>query len=190
MLMILPGEGSEEEAETAKTLINASVLGLIFEKINGHKDGSVFTPGSVTMYMSREAIQATVVRRFNEEMGWNCSDYEALKDKDIEDYQRANAIVDSIRICDPAVGSGHFLVSVLNEMVHTKYDLGILWTAMDVALKSRIGISKSSTTNCLCLILMESRLSMFPVMLKVNAYKRRYLMKNAESSKTVCLELI
>ena len=120
------GEGSEEESETAKTLINASVLGLIFEKINGHKDGSVFTPGSVTMYMSREAIQATVVRRFNEEMGWNCSDYEALKDKDIEDYQRANAIVDSIRICDPAVGSGHFLVSVLNEMVHTKYDLGIL----------------------------------------------------------------
>ena len=50
-------EGAEEVQETAKTLINASVLGLIFEKINGHKDGSVFTPGAVTMYMSREAIQ-------------------------------------------------------------------------------------------------------------------------------------
>lgn len=62
-------EGSEEVQEQAKTLINASVLGLIFEKINGHRDGSVFTPGAVTMYMSREAIQQTVVRRFNEEMG-------------------------------------------------------------------------------------------------------------------------
>ncbi len=119
-------EGSEKVQETAKTLINASVLGLIFEKINGHKDGSVFTPGAVTMYMSREAIQATVVRKFNEAMSWNCADYEALKDKDIDNYRQANAIVDSLRICDPAVGSGHFLVSVLNEIIHIKYDLGIL----------------------------------------------------------------
>lgn len=119
-------EGSEEVQEQAKTLINASVLGLIFEKINGHRDGSVFTPGAVTMYMSREAIQQTVVRRFNEEMGWSCKDYEALKNKDIEDYVQANAVIDSLRICDPAVGSGHFLVSVLNEVIRTKYDLGIL----------------------------------------------------------------
>ena len=119
-------EGSEEVQEQAKSLINASVLGLIFEKINGHRDGSVFTPGAVTMYMSREAIHQTIVRRFNEEMGWSCNDYEALKNKDIEDYAQANAIVDSLRICDPAVGSGHFLVSVLNEVIRTKYDLGIL----------------------------------------------------------------
>lgn len=119
-------EGSEEVQEQAKTLINASVLGLIFEKINGHRDGSVFTPGAVTMYMSREAIQQTVVRRFNEEMEWSCKDYEALKNKDIEDYVQANAVIDSLRICDPAVGSGHFLVSVLNEIIRTKYDLGIL----------------------------------------------------------------
>ena len=119
-------EGSEKVQETAKTLINASVLGLIFEKINGHKDGSVFTPGAVTMYMSRKAIQASIVRKFNETMGWNCADYEALKDKDIDDYRQANSIIDSLRVCDPAVGSGHFLVSVLNEIVRTKYDLGIL----------------------------------------------------------------
>jgi type II restriction/modification system DNA methylase subunit YeeA len=119
-------EGTEEVQEQAKTLINASVLGLIFEKINGHKDGSVFTPGAVTMYMSREAIRQTIVRRFNEEMNWNCKDYDDLKNKDIEDLAHANAIVDSLRICDPAVGSGHFLVSVLNEIIRTKYDLGIL----------------------------------------------------------------
>ena len=119
-------EGTEEVQEQAKTLINASVLGLIFEKINGHKDGSVFTPGAVTMYMSREAIQQTVVRRFNEDMSWTCKDYESLKNKDIDDIIRANNIVDSIRICDPAVGSGHFLVSVLNEIIRIKYDLGIL----------------------------------------------------------------
>ena len=87
--------------------------------------------------MSREAIHATVVRKFNEKMGWNCSDYEALKDKDIEDYHLANAIVNSIRICDPAVGSGHFLVSVLNEIIRTKYDLGILLDCNDKRIKKQ-----------------------------------------------------
>ena len=119
-------EGFEEVQEQSKTLINASVLGVIFEKINGHKDGSVFTPGAITMYMSHEAIQQTVVRRFNEELNWNCHDYNALKNKDIDDIYQANAIIDSLHICDPAVGSGHFLVSVLNEIIRTKYDLGIL----------------------------------------------------------------
>lgn len=36
-------EGTEAVQEESKTLINASVLGLIFEKINGYKDGSFFT---------------------------------------------------------------------------------------------------------------------------------------------------
>lgn len=130
-------EGSEEVQEQSKTLINASVLGLIFEKINGHKDGSVFTPGAVTMYMSREAVQQTVVRRFNEEMNWTCNDYDALKNKDIDDIAKANAIVDSLRICDPAVGSGHFLVSVLNEIIRTKYDLGILVDGIGKRIKKQ-----------------------------------------------------
>ena len=119
-------EGEEDIQEESRTLINASVLGLIFEKINGHRDGSVFTPGAITMYMSCNAIRQTIVRRFNEEFGWSCKDYDALKDKDIEDLVKANKVVDSLKICDPAVGSGHFLVSVLNELICTKYDLGIL----------------------------------------------------------------
>ena len=119
-------EGADEIHENAKTLINASVLGLIFEKINGHKDGSVFTPGAITMWMSRETLKRAVVRKFNEAMGWTCRDYDALRDKDIDDIRYANEIMDSLRICDPSVGSGHFLVSVLNEIIWIKYDLGIL----------------------------------------------------------------
>ncbi len=59
-------EGGEEIQEDNKTLINASVLGLIFEKINGYKDGSFFTPGFITMYMCRETIRKAVVQKFNE----------------------------------------------------------------------------------------------------------------------------
>jgi len=118
-------EGSEEIQEDNKTLINASVLGLIFEKINGYKDGSFFTPGFITMYMCRETIRKAVVQKFNETKGWNCTDIREIYNK-IDDTKEANSIVNSIKICDPAVGSGHFLVSALNEMIAVKNDLRIL----------------------------------------------------------------
>jgi Alw26I/Eco31I/Esp3I family type II restriction m6 adenine DNA methyltransferase len=118
-------EGGEDIQEDNKTLINASVLGLIFEKINGYKDGSFFTPGFITMYMCRETIRKAVVQKFNETKKWNCTTLEDLYDK-IEDRKEANQIVNSIKICDPAVGSGHFLVSALNEMIAVKNDLKIL----------------------------------------------------------------
>jgi adenine-specific DNA-methyltransferase len=118
-------EGSEEIQEDNKTLINASVLGLIFEKINGYKDGSFFTPGFITMYMCRETIRKAVVQKFNETKKWNCSDIDSLYDK-IEDRKEANKIINDLKICDPAVGSGHFLVSALNEIIAIKSDLKIL----------------------------------------------------------------
>ena len=118
-------EGEEEIQEDNKTLINASVLGLIFEKINGYKDGSFFTPGFITMFMCRETIRKAVVQKFNESKKWNCTTLEELYDK-IEDRKEANKIVNSIKICDPAVGSGHFLVSALNEIIAIKNDLKIL----------------------------------------------------------------
>ena len=118
-------EGSEEVQEEAKTLINASVLGLIFEKINGHKDGSVFTPGFITMYMCRESVVNTVLTKFNNFYNWHCKSIADLYNQ-IDDIPQANQLINSITICDPAVGSGHFLVSALNELIRLKYELGIL----------------------------------------------------------------
>ncbi|HBS85672.1 MAG TPA: type II restriction endonuclease [Bacteroidales bacterium] len=127
-------EGNEDIQEENKTLINASVLGLIFEKINGYKDGSFFTPGFITMYMCRETIRRAVVQKFNEVKGWDCADFEKLYDK-IEDRVEANKIINGIKICDPAVGSGHFLVSALNEMIAVKSDLKILQDRQGMRLK-------------------------------------------------------
>lgn len=118
-------EGSEDIQEENKTLINASVLGLIFEKINGYKDGSFFTPSFITMYMCRETIRRAVVQKFNETKKWEISNFEELYDK-IEDIKEANTIINSLKICDPAVGSGHFLVSALNEIIAIKNDLRVL----------------------------------------------------------------
>ncbi|MCX5964277.1 MAG: Eco57I restriction-modification methylase domain-containing protein [Cyanobacteria bacterium] len=111
--------------EDSEKLINAAVLGLIFEKINGYKDGSFFTPSFITMYMCRETIRRAIVQKFNEVKGWDCENLDQLHDK-ISDKKEANAIINSLKICDPAVGSGHFLVSALNEIIAIKSELRVL----------------------------------------------------------------
>ena len=118
-------EGNEDIQEDNKTIINASVLGKVFEKINGYKDGSIFTPAFITMYMCRQSIRLAVVEKFNEAKGWNLHSYHEIYNK-IEDKKEANQIINSLKICDPAVGSGHFLVSALNEIICIKSELGIL----------------------------------------------------------------
>jgi adenine-specific DNA-methyltransferase len=123
--------GAEDLQETSKTLISASVLGLIFEKINGYKEGAIFTPGYITMHMSRQVIEKTVLEAFQKAYPtWVMNDVEDLKNQ-ITDRSKANilalnAVMDALKICDPAVGSGHFLVSCLNEIIALKSRLGIL----------------------------------------------------------------
>ena len=124
-------EGSEEIQEDSKTLINASVLGLIFEKINGYKDGSIFTPGFITMYMCRQTIRLAVLQKFKDAYGWQCDSFGDLRNymadrRSSKDVLEFNALINSMHLCDPAVGSGHFLVSSLNEIISIKAELGIL----------------------------------------------------------------
>ncbi|CCI14275.1 Adenine-specific methylase like [Microcystis aeruginosa PCC 9806] len=124
----------ENPQEDSEKLINASVLGLIFEKINGYKDGSFYTPSFITMYMCRETIRRAIVQKFNEVKGWNCQTLDDLYER-IEDKREANTIINSLKICDPAVGSGHFLVSALNEIIAIKSELRVLLDTSGKSLK-------------------------------------------------------
>ena len=118
-------DATDEIKDDNKTLISASVLGLIFEKINGYKDGSFFTPSFVTMYMCRESLRNTIVNKVNKIKDIKCKDLRDIYNSDL-DANELNSIINSIKVCDPAVGSGHFLVSALNEFIAIKAELGIL----------------------------------------------------------------
>ncbi|MEH6758312.1 MAG: Eco57I restriction-modification methylase domain-containing protein [Parasphingorhabdus sp.] len=122
--------GGSDVQEESKTIINASVLGLIFEKINGYKEGAIFTPGYVTMHMSRQVIEKTVLEAFAKTYPqWTLNEIDDLNnqmDRSKENILSYNKIIDDLRICDPAVGSGHFLVSCLNEIIALKSRLRIL----------------------------------------------------------------
>lgn len=140
-------DGNEgiEDAQETKSLINASVLGLIFEKINGYKEGSFYTPAYITMYMCRETLRRAIVQKFKEQENDQIETFEDLQSYcqryfKIDDLKRFNTIVNSLRICDPAVGSGHFLVSALNELIVIKNELGILVDAKGLPLRCDIEI--------------------------------------------------
>ncbi|EJF06099.1 Eco57I restriction endonuclease [Thiovulum sp. ES] len=88
--------GSNKFSEVApvdRTLIKSSVLGLIFEKVNGYKDGSHFTPSFITQKLAKDSLDVIPV------------------------------LDSKIKILDPAVGSGHILVSVMNELMKKTVNL-------------------------------------------------------------------
>ncbi|GAA8425846.1 class I SAM-dependent DNA methyltransferase [Helicobacter pylori] len=112
-------------------LINPSVLGLVFEKLNGYKEGSFYTPSFITSYMCKESITPIVLDKFNQTYNIECEKLTELKNylqnsyKEDKRKEYLNTLL-TLRICDPAVGSGHFLVSALNEMVLIAYELGLI----------------------------------------------------------------
>ncbi|WRA99731.1 Eco57I restriction-modification methylase domain-containing protein [Helicobacter pylori] len=125
-------EDIKDNKDTSESrLINPSVLGLVFEKLNGYKEGSFYTPSFITSYMCKESITPIVLDKFNAIYQWDCENLEALRGKIDRDFSNQKAkeylqVLLKLRICDPAVGSGHFLVSALNEMVWVAYELGLI----------------------------------------------------------------
>ena len=158
---------NEDSTELAlqKELISSSVLGLVFEKLNGYKEGSFYTPSFITSYMCRVSLEKVVCAKFNEtNPQWNArtlADIEQEIQREIRQARNTPSLrksetdetihkensqnglprvannarndiikkhiktLQSIRLCDPAVGSGHFLVSALNEMIRIYHALGL-----------------------------------------------------------------
>ncbi len=124
----------KDNTDTSESrLINPSVLGLVFEKLNGYKEGSFYTPSFITSYMCKESITPIVLDKFNQTYNIECENLTELRNyfKDNYSYKEGkrkeylNTLL-TLRVCDPAVGSGHFLVSALNEMVWIAYELGLI----------------------------------------------------------------
>ncbi|WP_423749832.1 class I SAM-dependent DNA methyltransferase [Helicobacter pylori] len=126
-----PKDIKDNQNKSESRLINPSVLGLVFEKLNGYKEGSFYTPSFITSYMCKESITPIVRDKFNATYQWDCENLKALREKIDRNFSNEKAkeylqLLLTLRICDPAVGSGHFLVSALNEMVLIAYELGLI----------------------------------------------------------------
>ncbi|MGL2420293.1 DUF7149 domain-containing protein [Helicobacter pylori] len=126
-----PKDIKDNQNKSESRLINPNVLGLVFEKLNGYKEGSFYTPSFITSYMCKESITPIVLDKFNAIYQWDCKDLEALREKIDRNFSNEKAkeylnTLLTLRVCNPAVGSGHFLVSALNEMVWVAHKLGLI----------------------------------------------------------------
>ncbi|GAA7211467.1 hypothetical protein Kyoto84A_05580 [Helicobacter pylori] len=126
-----PKDIKDNRNTSESRLINPSVLGLVFEKLNGYKEGSFYTPSFITSYMCSESIKTIVLDKFNQKYQIECEDLKELKNYLKNSYKEDKRkeylqLLLALRICDPSVGSGHFLVSALNEMVRIAYELGLI----------------------------------------------------------------
>lgn len=125
-----PKDIKDNQNNSESRLINPSVLGLVFEKLNGYKEGSFYTPSFITSYMCKESITPIVLDKFNQTYKIECENLTELKNylKSYKEDKRKEylQLLLTLRVCDPAVGSGHFLVSALNEMVLIAYELGLI----------------------------------------------------------------
>ncbi|WP_224214598.1 Eco57I restriction-modification methylase domain-containing protein [Natrinema longum] len=125
------------------TDLDPSVLGNVFEKTinyitsdnadNNKELGAYYTPSEITRFSAEETVRPALLDRFGrvlvEERGWpepEVENYDSVYSL-IEDLpgnwsliSTLLAEVDEFRVVDPACGSGHFLTSVLEEIVNVR----------------------------------------------------------------------
>ncbi len=135
-----PTDIKNNRNDTKNPLINPAVLGLVFEKLNGYKEGSFYTPSFITSYMCKESITKIVLDKFNQTYKIECENLTELRNYLKNNYKEDKRkeylqVLLTLRVCDPAVGSGHFLVSALNEMVLIAYELGLIESLYRHSLK-------------------------------------------------------
>ncbi|MCG2688566.1 BREX-1 system adenine-specific DNA-methyltransferase PglX [Candidatus Parcubacteria bacterium] len=155
----------EDEPLEKEVAIDPEMLGKVFENLLEVRDrkskGTYYTPREIVHYMCQESL----INYLATELNGNVSkeDIETLvkygesavehetevvsRDRETKTYsyklpegiRKKAELIDEklgeIKVCDPAVGSGAFLVSMMNEIVRTRYVLNPylaeLWTMYD-----------------------------------------------------------
>ncbi|WP_052731225.1 Eco57I restriction-modification methylase domain-containing protein [Spirosoma radiotolerans] len=115
-------ENSPDEQEVG---IDPEMLGHIFENLleENRDKGTFYTPKSIVYYICREALINYLAPHFPD-----AADIEGfVKQHRVSDYlsqqSQANALdslLNSVRVCDPAIGSGAFPIAMMQEIFQAK----------------------------------------------------------------------
>lgn len=123
----------ENDPDDSEVGIDPEMLGHIFENLlEDNKDkGAFYTPKEIVQYMSRESVIQYLLEHTKEDLflGHLGKQIAALINKQlvsIELQNKANAqrlydLLATVKVCDPAIGSGAFPMGVLNVLYHTRH---------------------------------------------------------------------
>jgi len=115
-------ENSPDDHEVG---IDPEMLGHIFENLleENREKGAFYTPKEVVQYMCKESLIQYLNNSFDESVNVALfirnhivSEKLAVKDNAV----LLNELLDSIKVCDPAIGSGAFPIGILQEIFDAK----------------------------------------------------------------------
>lgn len=111
--------------------LNPEILGYIFEKSINKKDlGAVYTPEEITTYICKNTIHPHLLDRVNEKFSTEHKDLDTIfKEGNKDQWRYLFEVLKEVKIVDPAVGSGHFLVDaivILEKIYHKLRDKEII----------------------------------------------------------------
>jgi hypothetical protein len=119
----------ENDPEDHEVGIDPEMLGHIFENLlEDNKDkGAYYTPKVIVSYMCRQSLLRYLETHLgkNEHLTRLCEIHEPGDIREKGNWCAANAkriatLLETVKICDPAIGSGAFPIGMLNEIVHLR----------------------------------------------------------------------
>ena len=132
-------ENSPEEHTIA---VDPEMLGHIFENLlEDNKDkGAFYTPKEIVQYMTQESLIEYLITYLGNKAKDDVSKFVKQKIKGAltdTQFNDINNLLDQVKICDPAIGSGAFPMGILHEIFALKeriaFDLGfIVWSPATV----------------------------------------------------------
>ncbi len=132
-------ENSPEEHTVA---VDPEMLGHIFENLlEDNKDkGAFYTPKEIVQYMTQESLIEYLVTHLGVDTKEGVSIFVKQKNKELlseSQLNELNILLDKVKICDPAIGSGAFPMGLLHEIFALKeriaFDLGFtVWSPATV----------------------------------------------------------
>jgi len=125
----------ENDPDDHEIGIDPEMLGHIFENLlEDNKDkGAYYTPKAVVQYMCQQSLIQTLVGHFPGDEAARTGIEALIRKKEPIDPQKETwlsthateleKILDDLRVCDPAIGSGAFPIGLLQEIFWTKLTL-------------------------------------------------------------------
>lgn len=100
--------------------VDPEMLGKVFEELvtGRHESGSYYTPRTVVSFMCREALKHSLKDIEREESITELIDNN--NGKPVKNPEKILERLKSLKICDPACGSGAYLLGMLQELLHVR----------------------------------------------------------------------
>lgn len=100
--------------------VDPEMLGKIFEELvtGRHETGSYYTPKRIVSFMCQESIKYYLLSKLGNEKPESINKF--VYENNPEDLQNPEEILDALRLvkaCDPACGSGAYLLGILHELL-------------------------------------------------------------------------